>query len=435
MKKITLILATLLLISCGQSEINLNEISNRNGLAYQVNKTKPFTGKVFSKLENGQILISGSYKDGRKDGEWTNFFRNGQIKKREKFSKDMYNGLVELFLENGQKISTETFNKNELEGISEFYNQNGVLVKKVNYNKGQLDGDYIENYDNNKPKIIATYKNNSITSRYSSFYQNGNKELEYTINNNSYINDYISYNYDGVVKKHYYYTNSNKINKGKWLINYNSNWDEIKEASTYYRLINFDDKGKPKGKVIDYYNNNSIQMEGYYSSIEPDIKNGKFKWYYKDGNLMKSVNFINGKENGLAESYYETTNIGGKNKIHQKVNFNNGELEGKFEYWAGKYQKDLPVIVNYYVAQNMGRGQWWKLEGNCKKGKFDGTFKLWWRYRTNRRNEPYIMPAYLKHVWQNGNLTWNGVNEYFNINGKKLTSDDRTIMLDNVSGR
>ena len=69
-----------LLSGCGFFEETACTVQDRNGLIYLPNQEEPFTGKNLCKYENGQKKIEGNYKDGKKDGKWTEWYENGQIK-------------------------------------------------------------------------------------------------------------------------------------------------------------------------------------------------------------------------------------------------------------------------------------------------------------------------------------------------------------------
>lgn len=422
-KKFIFSIAILILVSCGQKEVDISQVSTRNGLVYQVNENDPFTGIVIKKLDNEQILISGSYKDGQKNGIWTEYFRNGQIEKQEEYNNGVYNGVVEKYIENGTKLSHEYYKNNELDGKCEYFSNNGILIKSAIYSNNILNGEFIENYENGNPKIITNYNNNQITSNFTSFYENGNKELEYTINDGHYVGDYFHYNTDGLTRKHYFYSNDIKINKGKWTIYYDNNWNEVNQPSKYYRIVNFDSNGKPVGNIIDYFQkDNSKQMEGHYLSIEPDIKEGKHTWYYENGNIKLEGNFINNEKDEIWILYYKDNNMAG-NKICQKVEYKNGILNGKFEWFNIMHinisdNYELKHLIDYKYDQKFysgminstgNAGKWWKVEGQLVNGKFDGEFKIWdrnWGTHSQPKNR------YKKNIWDNGKMTWNGEGKY-----------------------
>ena len=99
MKKLLLLTILLLsLISCSsETEINIDELVQREGLAYKKFSDTPFTGKVSGKeqgkmkngiregkwieyyRENGQLYEKGSYKNGKHEGEWVYLKSDGTL--------------------------------------------------------------------------------------------------------------------------------------------------------------------------------------------------------------------------------------------------------------------------------------------------------------------------------------------------------------------
>ena len=67
--------------------INYRELVDRNGVKYQQDSQKPYSGEIFDLYDNGNKKIEGSYKDGIEDGLWTYWYNNGQ-KKEEVTIKD-----------------------------------------------------------------------------------------------------------------------------------------------------------------------------------------------------------------------------------------------------------------------------------------------------------------------------------------------------------
>ena len=107
-KSALLLLLVTALIGCG-SDVSSFDLVQRDGLFYKKFSEVPFTGKVTGsdkglikngKREgewigyhrNGQLYSKGNYKNGKKEGEWVEFHDDGQLA-----SKDNY--------KNGKKIS------------------------------------------------------------------------------------------------------------------------------------------------------------------------------------------------------------------------------------------------------------------------------------------------------------------------------------------
>ena len=99
---ICIILFIFSLPSCTK-EIDESEIQWRNGLAYEVKKSKPFTGKVVSRYENGQKMTERKYKDGKRDGKWVTWFVNGQKQGEENWKAGEPDGKWVKWYPNGQK--------------------------------------------------------------------------------------------------------------------------------------------------------------------------------------------------------------------------------------------------------------------------------------------------------------------------------------------
>ena len=64
MKKLLPILFVLIITSCSK-EIPSDQLVKRSDLYYEVNSKKPFTGKMVSYYENGQLKYEGSLSDGK----------------------------------------------------------------------------------------------------------------------------------------------------------------------------------------------------------------------------------------------------------------------------------------------------------------------------------------------------------------------------------
>lgn len=76
---------------------------------------------------------------------------------------------------------------------------------------------------------------------------------------------------------------------------YDANWKQaIKANSSYYRILSKTDNGK--FSVTDYYNTGQVQMTGTLKSHDPDVKEGDFVFYYKNGVTQTKSTYVNGQE-------------------------------------------------------------------------------------------------------------------------------------------
>jgi TonB family protein len=153
-------------------------------------------------------------------------------------------------------------------------------------------------------------------------------------------------------------------------IYYNKYWKETtKNNSTYYRLTN---KDNGLYAVKDYYSNGALQMEGSYSSLKRDIKEGKFTWYYKNGNISKVCEYINNEIYGVNKSYYES------GQIKEEGYYVHGEPDGIYKSYYKSGHVDVEAF--YKMGEKNGVYKFYYESGRiycsgmCVMGKKDGEF-------------------------------------------------------------
>ena len=133
MKKITSItvlsLSVLLILGCGKV-VEESELNLRDGKFYPINSDKPYSGKIVSYYENGQIESSKNYKGGLLDGlsEW--YLKNGRLK----FSLNYK--VEEFFREDGTLEQLHTYENEELSKV-EFFREDGTLEEIQTYENGE----------------------------------------------------------------------------------------------------------------------------------------------------------------------------------------------------------------------------------------------------------------------------------------------------------
>ena len=181
------------------SAINEATLVERQGLKYQVNSSKPFSGKFmgfddeygfcvnkagtykkgllhgeyeeyegcgvayslktkykngsengrYEGYEEGYLFVEGNVVNGKLEGEWISY-EYGQITFKEYYQKDTLLSIEEFsYYDSGQLEFMKTYNSDELQhGITLTYHQNGQLKEKVKYDNGNLI-EIIEQYDFN----------------------------------------------------------------------------------------------------------------------------------------------------------------------------------------------------------------------------------------------------------------------------------------------
>jgi len=114
MNKTFILFISLILITGCEKTIDFEKLQERNGVYYEVNSDKPFTGKVSSKYDNGQKEREGNTREGKEDGLWTWWYENGQKEKEGNTKEGKEDGLWTYWNENGNVTKTETYSNGEL---------------------------------------------------------------------------------------------------------------------------------------------------------------------------------------------------------------------------------------------------------------------------------------------------------------------------------
>ena len=78
MKRTILLITSLVLMVGCSKPIDEKNLMEKDGLKFETHKETPFNGKTVSTYDNGQKELEGSYRDGKKDGEWTYWSENGR---------------------------------------------------------------------------------------------------------------------------------------------------------------------------------------------------------------------------------------------------------------------------------------------------------------------------------------------------------------------
>ena len=181
------------------SAVNDASIVEREGVAYQVNTTKPFSGRfigyeddygfcvlyagsykkgllhgpyeeydgcgiaysiktnykkglehgLYTEFNEGYLNLEGYMKNGKMDGKWA-AYDYGRVSKDSFYDDDELIRYVEYYYhENGKMQFKQSYNSSEeFDGISEAWHENGQLEARAEFDNGELV-EIIEQYDRN----------------------------------------------------------------------------------------------------------------------------------------------------------------------------------------------------------------------------------------------------------------------------------------------
>ena len=283
-------------------------------------KTPIPNGKYIEYYKNGQVKVQGNHKEGKRDGEFKAFLRNGKSA-GSVFYKD--GKIIKSTLVNSMKdnasfslVTDINYNLNSHEIVTdEFPNQ--LLKQYFIFNKnGLLDGESREYYEEGNIKSISPFKNNIPDGVFISYYQNGNIENKYAYVNGQANGECFSYYENGKLEERYFLKNG-----------------EIDgEAFAYYPSGKLRGKevqklGKREGESIIYHENGNIKQK---STFKNDKREGDLFIYFPSGKLRQTEKYINGKIEGEVIEYYES------GTIKEKAYFINDKQEKEHFFYDKK---------------------------------------------------------------------------------------------------
>jgi hypothetical protein len=166
MHRYTLILAFLLslflLSGCDSGfmseTVDYGDLIEREGLFYKKFSNTPYTGKVTGEEH-------GSMKKGKREGEYLNYYDNGQLENEGNYK-------------NGER-----------EGEYLNYYDNGQLENEGNYKNGKEEGEYVRYYKNGQLSLKGTYKNGKEEGEWVFYDTKGNISFTQTYKNGKKISD------------------------------------------------------------------------------------------------------------------------------------------------------------------------------------------------------------------------------------------------------
>jgi antitoxin component YwqK of YwqJK toxin-antitoxin module len=156
--------------------VNGETLIDRNGLLYEVNGQKPYTGDVFELYKDGSRKSTGSLKGGRYNGLNTLWYENGQKKQELTYKNGKKDGLDTYWFENGQKQFEGTYKDGKFDGLSTSWYENGKKMSEQTYKNGKKNGLETVWYENGQKKQELTLKDGEVDGLWTSWYENGQWE-------------------------------------------------------------------------------------------------------------------------------------------------------------------------------------------------------------------------------------------------------------------
>lgn len=346
------------------------ELGRKNGVGYvyaqdgRILEIITYQSGFISKREK----INRVDEDGLKQGIWKEYFPNGRLKSEKRYKDDALNGYVKIYNQDGKLENAELYindlQQSEAENEADFeivytYYDNGEIESATTYNLARMK-DGVTQFFDTLGEVLA-----------SEIYQDDYLIAKGIINKKGVRQgDWKNYYLDGNLKSEGQYRGGNKF--GKW---------------TYY------------------YPSGQKEQEGFYDNA--GLYTSVWNWYYENGNILRTEEFLRGKEDGmLVEFNIDSTVI-------TKGEFIEGEREGEWYYTLNDHSEN----GKYLYGERNG---YWKFKHPNGKIAFEGVFESGRPHgKHNYYNEKGILireEAYSYGI-KEGKWKWfdeNGI-EYFTI--------------------
>jgi len=330
-------------------------------------------GKYTEYYKNGQIKVQGSYKEGKRDGEFKAFLKNGKSA-GSVFYKDgkiIKSTLVKAMKDNASfsPVTDIYYKLEDSHTLRKVDYENGLLKTYFIYNKdGIPDGESVEYYEEGSIESIVHFRNNIVEGLTITYYENGNIDEEVNYKNNKMNGEAKSYDENGKLNGRTIFKDDIKLEEevhkeNEILKNTFKNGELVKqdictlngtlkerrilngdemEYSTFYPNGNVKQKILAKDKIIIkeqiYARSGNIMYNSFFSDGKPVTE---YFEYYPDGKLFRKIVSVDGKLNGDSIEYYPSGNI--KEKIFLVDDKMNGE---DIEYYENGVIKEKAYFIN-----------------------------------------------------------------------------------------
>lgn len=154
---VLIITLSFILTSCGKYTSKYAYRWGDDGLIYNSNNNKLYTGTV---LDTADVIIEFQVVNGKKNGTFRTYYLDGQVEKTGFVVNNENMGTWKYYYPDGQMESEGSFESNNPEGKWTSYYPNGNIESKGDYKNGKQNG-------------IWTYYNKNGDVRIKVIYQDG----------------------------------------------------------------------------------------------------------------------------------------------------------------------------------------------------------------------------------------------------------------------
>jgi len=356
-----------------------------------------FDGQQEEFFENGQLKLKCLYVNQKKQGSFEEWFEAGNEALKATYNQGIKTGSFIVFYADGKLLEESHFEKDgKLDGEVRFYEKNGQLVFQATYTHGLKNGITQEWYTNSKLKKISHYSNNMLDGKQELFFENGNQALKATYIRDQLDGTYTSWFENGDIHETKQFVLGKPV--GTHIENYPRNENEtfIQVAKeTLYK------DGKLDGEQKSFYRSGKIEALLSYSL---NILNGKKALFDDSGNILEEATY----EMGLLSGRYFTIKESGNQVIYH---YKNNLLEGLAEIYFPQHPLFGKIkALEAYYEKGLLQGE--VIEYNEAGTRIISTF-----YQNGLKNGPCIFyghdGAVISSTYYRDDLQYGVASEFF----------------------
>lgn len=359
------------------------------------------------------------------NGVKTLYFANGKLKERYTYVDGLKDGSFEERSIQDYPLLTGNFKQERKEGEWNYYYYTGDLEKTSHYKNGLLDGSYTYYYDSKVVNVQGNYKLGKKEGKWIWYTNKGTTDMEGTFVNNLQDGPWIYYYPTGEIsytafykankkegKWDYFYTNKKKFKSGTYLNDLKDGlWETWYENGTLLMTGKYK-AGKEQGVWKNFWENGTLKNE---SSFKNGALHGQWKSWDPKGVLTLTGAYKNGLKTGKWVKHFdngkieEITTYSIITKLNEKMNYG---------FWKNRVIKET-VRNGAYAAYSQKDFQL------TEKGQFKNDLKTgkWVAYFPGG-----ILPAVITN-YKNGTL--DGVMIEFGKKGEKISESTYSKGLKN----
>lgn len=322
--------------------------------------------------DNGQLKISGQFKNRNRVGEWKEYYDTGELHKTYSYTKGKRDTNKKSFYKNGI-LKSETKKVGENVFSYNYFENGNLFVERILFN-----GYYKEYFENGILKVESNYVEGDLSGVWVLFFETGVKEWEVTYLNGYKHGIYKQYHLNGKLKL----TGEHKLDKKEgqqkrynekgelvWegsLSNgvFHKKWKRYNTSGAVLETLKFKDGNIIGANSIDLINidvpNGNIEMAPVYPGCETVLGNKGQKKCLNNkiaSFILKNFNTELANDLGLSgrQKIYIIFKIDKSGQvIETRSRASNSELEkeairviSKLPQMTPGYQRGKPVIVPY----------------------------------------------------------------------------------------